>query len=62
MRAKIVGSTNTLNIVRATFKGLTSQVSAFMHSLFRLYTITKPHCVITGDPPEPGRQDWKVLS
>ena len=27
MRAKIVGSTNPLNIVRATFKGLTSQVS-----------------------------------
>ena len=27
MRAKIIGSTNPLNIVRAVFKGLTSQVS-----------------------------------
>lgn len=27
MRAKIIGSTNPLNIVRATMKGLTSQVT-----------------------------------
>ena len=31
-RAKIVGSNNPLNIVRATFKGLTTQVGIIIHS------------------------------